>query len=62
MLTSPTTQPDVAVAHAVGVLDTFIAMGPRDFHDLCEAQAEMAGVICGYAVDLPRLPPRLPIR
>lgn len=52
MLTSPTTQPDVAVAHAVGILDTFIAMGSRDFHDLCEAQAERAGVICGYAVDL----------
>ena len=52
MLTSPTTQPDDAVAHAVGVLDTFIAMGPRDFHDLCFAQAERASVICGYAVDL----------
>ena len=52
MLTSPTTQPDAAVAHAVGVLDLFIAMGSRDFHDLCEAQAERAGVICRYAVDL----------
>ena len=52
MLTSPTIQPDVAVAHAVGVLDVFIAMGLRDFHELCQWQAERAGVICGYAVDL----------
>lgn len=52
MLISPTTQPDAAVAHAVGVLDLFIAMGSRDFHNLCEAQAERAGVCCGYADDL----------
>lgn len=39
MLTSPTTQPDEAVANAVGILDTFIAMGSRDLLDLCQAQA-----------------------
>ena len=52
MLTSPTIQPDVAVAHAVGVLDVFIAMGLRDFHELCQWQAERARTICGRAVDL----------
>lgn len=52
MLTSTTTQPDEVVAHAVGVLDVFIAMGSRDFHDLCQRQAGRAVAICGYAVDL----------
>lgn len=52
MLTSPTIQPDVAVAHAVGVLDVFIAMGLRDFHELCQWQAERVRHICGFAVDL----------
>ena len=52
MLTSPTTQPDEAVAHAVGVLDVFIAMGSRDFHELCQCQAERVLPICGWAVDL----------
>ena len=52
MLTSPTRQPDVAVAHAVGVLDVFIAMGSRDFHELCQWQAERVRPICGRAVDL----------
>ena len=52
MLTSPTTPPDEAVAHAVGVLDVFIAMGSSDFHELCKWQAERAGAICGYAVYL----------
>lgn len=52
MLTSPTTQPEAAVAHAVGVLDVFIAMGSRAFYDLCQEQAERVKPICGYAVDL----------
>lgn len=52
MLTSPTTQPDEAVAHAVGVLDTFIAMGSRDTLDLCQAQADMVGDMCGLYGDL----------
>lgn len=52
MLTSPTMQPDVAVAYAVGVLDVFIAMGSRDFHELCQWQAERVRPICGRAVDL----------
>lgn len=47
MLTSPTTQPDEAVAHAVGVLDLFIAMGSRDLLDLCQAQADVVAHMCG---------------
>ena len=46
MLTSPTTQPDVAVAHAVGILDTFIAMGSSDFRDLCQARADEVEHMC----------------
>lgn len=52
MLISPTTQPDEAVAHAVGVLDTFIAMGSRDTLELCQAQADMVGDMCYLYGDL----------
>lgn len=47
MLISSNMQPDEAVAHAVGILDTFIAMGTRDIIDLCQAKADEIGDMCG---------------
>ncbi len=52
MLTSPTTQPDEAVANAVGILDAFIASGSRDLLDLCQARADELEHMCGSYGDL----------